>query len=291
MAELIVALIGGLSLGATYALIALGVVLVFRATNAFNFAHGEFMLLPAYIVGSWQATHTLNLGLSLVVALVLMMAIGTTFYWIVLRRTAGLGPFMAVIATLGMASVLDGVMIIWFGSGQYTIGFPGLTQGIVMIGGARISSSSLILTAFTLLIAITMAVILRLSPMGRRLKAAGQSALLASQSGINVRRMYLGAWAAASLLAAIAGIAYGTSNLVGTSMVGVALSAFPAILIGGMDSVEGAIVGGLLVGVLQGFIAAYWNPQLLNVLTYAVLLVVMLIFPQGLFGTRIVSRV
>jgi branched-chain amino acid transport system permease protein len=198
---------------------------------------------------------------------------------------------MAVIATLGLASVLDGVMLVVFNSPQYSIDFPGLPTGSVSIGGARISSESLVLTAFTLVLSISVAVVLRLTPVGRRVRAAGQDPLLASQGGIHVRRLYLSSWAIASVLAGIAGIAYGTSNIVGTSMVDVALSAFPAILIGGLDSIEGAIVGGMLVGIFQGFVATYLQPKLLNVLTYGLLLVIMLVFPSGLFGTKRVARV
>lgn len=286
-----VSLFGGASVGGTYALIALGIVLIFRATGTFNFAHGEFMLLPAFLVGSWQADNRGNVAISMILGLVIVAAVGVAFYLLVLQRTTGLGHFMAVIATLGLASVLDGFMIIVFGSQQYSIDFPGLPTGAISIGGARISSESLVLTVFTLVLSIGVAVVLRFTPLGRRVRAAGQDPLLASQGGIHVRRLYLGSWAIASVLAGIAGIAYGTSNIVGSSMVDVALSAFPAILIGGLDSIEGAIVGGMLIGIFQGFIATYLEPKLLNVLTYGLLLAVMLVFPSGLFGTRTVARV
>src|SRR4051794_8222305 len=141
MQQFWVSLLGGASLGGTYALIALGIVLIFRATGTFNFAHGEFMLLPAFLVGSWQATHRASIGVSIVVGLAIVAIIGVVFYLLVLQRTTGLGHFMAVIATLGLAAVLDGVMIIVFGSSQYSIHFPGLPTGSVSIGGARISSA------------------------------------------------------------------------------------------------------------------------------------------------------
>lgn len=101
----------------------------------------------------------------------------------------------------------------------------------------------------------------------------------------------MGSWALAACLAGIAGVAFGTTNLVNSSLVDVALAAFPAILIGGLDSIEGAVIGGLLVGIAQGFIATYFGPQYLDVLTYGLLLVVMLVFPTGLLGTRTVTRV
>lgn len=286
-----VSLVGGSALGGTYALIALGIVLVFRATGTFNFAHGQFMLLPAFIVGAWQAHHTASLGLSIVVGLLIIIGVGIAFYLLVLQRTTGLEQFMAVIATLGLASVLDGLMLVWFGSPQYSIHMSFLPHGTTSIGGADISSASLTLTGFSFAVAIAVAAALRYTQIGRRIRAAGQNPLLASQGGINVRLVYLGSWGLASMLAGLAGIIYGTTNIVGGSMTAVALSAFPAILIGGMDSIEGAIVGGLLVGLFQGYIATYLNPQLMDVLTYSVLLVVLLVFPSGLLGTKTVSRV
>jgi branched-chain amino acid transport system permease protein len=286
-----VSLIGGIVLGSTYALIALGIVLVFRATSTFNFAHGQFMLLPAYFVGAWQARHSGNLWVAIVIGLLIIIAVGIAFYSIVLQRTTGLDQFMAVIATLGLASVLDGVMLVWFGSPQYSIHVSLVPTGTTRLAGADISTASLALAAFSLVIALGVAIGMRYTHIGRRVRAAGQNPLLASQGGINVRWVYLGSWALASLLAGLAGIIYGTTNIVGSSMTEVALSAFPAILIGGLDSIGGAILGGLLVGIFQGFIATYLNPQLMDVLTYSVLLVVMLLFPSGLLGTKSVTRV
>ncbi len=291
MARVIVSLIGGSALGGTYALVALGIVLAFRATGTFNFAHGQFMLFPAFLVGAWQAQHVHSLAVSITVGLVIIATVGLVFYLLVLQRTVGLAHFMGVIATFGLAAMLDGTMLIFFGSPQYNIDFPLLPHGAVVLLGARVSAASLTLAAFTLLLAGAVAAGLRFTPLGIKIRAAGQHAILASQGGINVRVLYMGSWALAAALAGVAGIAYGTTNIVNHSLVDVALAAFPAILIGGLDSIEGAVVGGLLVGIAQGFIATYLGPQLLDVLTYGLLLVVMLIFPQGLLGTRTVTRV
>jgi branched-chain amino acid transport system permease protein len=291
MDRLVISLFGGGNLGGTYALVALGIVLAFRATGTFNFAHGQFMLLPAFIVGAWEAEQKAPIGLSILVGLLVVSAIGVGFYLLVLQRTVGLLHFMGVIATFGLAAVLDGVMLIVYGSPQYTIDIGILPQGVVTILGARLATEQLALTAFTLLLAGIVAGALRFTPVGVKIRAAGQDAILASQGGINVRVLYMGSWALAAALAGVAGIVYGTSNLVNHTLVDVALAAFPAILIGGLDSIEGAVVGGLLVGIAQGFIATYLGPQYLDVVTYGLLLVVMLVFPQGILGTRTVTRV
>jgi len=289
--RLIIAVFGGGNLGGTYALVALGIVLAFRATGTFNFAHGQFMLLPAFIVGAWEAEQKAPIGVSILTGLVVVSAIGVLFYLVVLQRTVGLLHFMGVIATFGLAAVLDGVLLIVYGSPQYTIDIGVLPKGVVTILGARLSAEQLVLTAFTLLLAGIVAGALRFTPVGVKIRAAGQDAILASQGGINVRVLYMGSWALAAALAGVAGIVYGTSNLVNHTLVDVALAAFPAILIGGLDSIEGAVVGGLLVGIAQGFIATYLGPQYLDVVTYGLLLLVMLVFPQGILGTRTVTRV
>jgi branched-chain amino acid transport system permease protein len=291
LGQVVVSVVGGAALGGTYALVALGVVLAFRATGTFNFAHGQFMIFPAFLVGSWQAHQRAPLALSIVTGLVAIAGVGMVFYLVVLQRTVGLFHFMGVIATFGLAAVMDGVMLIIFGSPQVSIDFPGLPHGVAYVLGTRVSAASLVMTAFTLLLAGLIAGGLRFTPLGIRIRAAGQDAILASQGGLNVRLIYMGSWAMAACLAGIAGIAYGTTGLVNVSLLDVALAAFPAILIGGLDSIEGAVLGGLLVGIVQGFIATYLGPQFIDVLTYALLLVVMLMYPTGLLGTRSAARV
>jgi branched-chain amino acid transport system permease protein len=291
MVRFVVSLVGGMSLGGIYSLVALGIVLAYRATGTFNFAHGQFMLFPAFLVGAWQGSHTAPLWVAILVGLLAVSALGALFYLLVLQRTTGLAHFMGVIATLGLAAVMDGALLLMFENGQYQLTFPGLPTGATTILGARIASNSLVLTAFTLALSGGVAAALRFTSLGRQIRAAGQDPVLASQGGINVRMLHLGSWAIAGLLAGVAGIAYGTNHLVDPSLVHLALAAFPAILIGGLDSIPGSILGGLAVGIFQGFIATYYSPALLDVTTYSLLLLVMLVLPQGLLGTRHVTRV
>ena len=124
MDRLVVSLFGGGNLGGTYALVALGIVLAFRATGTFNFAHGQFMLLPAFVVGAWQAGSGGPLWIPVVEGLIMVSALGVVFYLLVLQRTVGLLHFMGVIATFGLAAVLDGAFLIQYGSPQYSIDVP-----------------------------------------------------------------------------------------------------------------------------------------------------------------------
>lgn len=286
-----VSVIGGLSLGAIYALITLGLVLGYRATDTLNFSHGQFMLLAAYLTGKWQATSDLPFVVIALAALAITGLAGALLYRIVLQRMVGLPHFMPVIATLGFAAVADGAMGILFGAEQFVITVPGLPESFVTILGARFSVESLVLTVFGFLLALGVAGALHYTDLGRRVRAAGQDPLLASQGGIQVHVIYLGSWFVSAALAGVAGIVHASSTVVTPGMVELALLAFPAMLLGGLDSIGGALVGGAIVGLLQGFVAAYLGGEYVNVVTYIALLVVMMFMPEGLYGTKKVSRV
>jgi branched-chain amino acid transport system permease protein len=291
MAQLIVTLFAGVSLGGTYALIALGIILIFRATDTFNFAHGEFMLLGAYLVAKWQGEWHVPVVLTSIVGLAVVAAVGWILFRVVLRRIVGAPTFIGVIATLGFASIADGVMSIIFGPNEYTITYSFLPSGSWVWDGAHISKELVILAVVSLVVAAAAAAYISWTRVGARVRAAGQDALLASQGGINVHRIYAGSWAIGCALAAFAGITYGATNLVTTDITGLGLVAFPAILLGGLDSIGGSIVGGIILGMVQSFTASYLGGQWTNVTAYLILLLVILFKPSGLFGTETVVRV
>jgi branched-chain amino acid transport system permease protein len=283
------AISAGLLLGGTFALIALGLVVAFRATRTFNFAHGELMLLPAFILGDLQAHHA-PLLLSLLLALVVGGAVGAAFYLFVLKRMTGLPVFMGIIATFGLAAILDGAMDLIFGADQFQITIGALPTGEVSIAGARIGETSIVLTVLTLALAIIVVAIMRYTHLGVMVRAAGQDPVLASQCGIPIGRIYVGSWTAAAVLAAIAGISYGCTSIVNTDLTALPLAAIPAIVLGGIDSIEGAVIGGVVIGLVQSFVQVYLGGLAVNVITYALLLVILLLYPQGLFGTKEIVR-
>jgi branched-chain amino acid transport system permease protein len=291
MSQTAIAIFDGISLGGTYALIALGIIVIFRATDTFNFAHGQFMLLTAYLVGKWQTELDAPLYLTIPAGLAISAVVGWLLFKVVLRKIIGSPPFVGVIATLGFAAVADGAMSIIFGTKQFNLEYGFLPEGSFEVLGANIGKSRLVLAAISMTVAIGTACIIRYTTFGARLRAAGQDVLLASQSGINVNRVYGLSWALACALAGIAGLAYGATNVVGNDMVHLGLIAFPAILLGGMDSIEGSIIGGLVIGFVQSFTVSFIGGEWSYVTTYSVLLVVIMLRPSGLFGTKTIVRV
>jgi len=210
MSELTAAIIGGLSLGAVYSLVTLGIVIIFRATETFNFAHGSFMLLAALILGRLQSHSGLPFEVLALISLAIVGALGAMLFRFVLRSTIGRPHFVAVIATLGFAAVADGVIGIVFPETQYTITIPGLSNGSTRIFGATFSVASLEISAFAVILTVALVLVFRFTSLGVRMRAAGQNSLLASQGGINVHWVYIGSWALACVLAGVAGIAYGS---------------------------------------------------------------------------------
>jgi branched-chain amino acid transport system permease protein len=284
-------IVAGLFLGGTYALIALGLVLVFRATNTFNFAHGQMMLIAAYIVGKYANGTAGSFLVTLLIGSIIAAAVSCLFYLVVLRRLVGQSLFLAVIASLGLASLLDGILGIAFKSQQYAIDNPFLPSGSMTIFGARVQAATVVIAGMSLALAVLIALALQKTQIGIRVRAAGQAPLLASQGGINVRAVYVVSWGAAGILAALAGLAYGSTNLVSPGLVNVAHLALPAMMLGGLDSFVGAIVGGTAIGLLQGLTSTYVGGDHVDAVTYAVLLLVLVLRPNGLYGTKIVNRV
>jgi branched-chain amino acid transport system permease protein len=289
MNQFVVLLVSGLGTGGALALMALGLVLIMRATGVFNFAQGQFMLLPAIIAARLQAGG-LPFWLCVLVGIGVGSAIAALFYRFVLERTVGLNHLFPVIATLGFASVLDGAMGLFFGRDNYSLVVPGVSEASVTLGGARFTAVSIVTAVASLAIAGLVAAFLRFSAGGARVRAAGQEPLLAGLGAINVRRVFLGSWAVAAALAGLAGTAYASTTVVNSTIVSVALLAAPAMVVGGLDSIEGALLGGLIVGMVQAAVAVYVGGQYVEVVSYVLLLVVLQFFPQGLLGTRRIVR-
>lgn len=291
MEALLLAVLGGLLTGVTYALLALGLVLLFRATQVFNFAHGQFALGGAYIAAWMQALPFFgNSGASkwLAVALAVLCVglIAALLYRTVLQRLTGTAHWFSVFATFGIAAVADSAMAIAFSGRELILVLPGLPSGGMMIGGISLSAIAVVLAAVSLLIFLICAWFVHYTSMGRAMTASGHDPLLASLGGIAVHKGNMLAWGLAGALAAVAGITFGASNVVTPAMVHLGLLAFPAMLLGGMDSVPGALIGGLCVGVIQGLVSTYIDGGAVSPVVYALLLVVLLVRPQGLLGSR-----
>ena len=296
MTDMLQFVFAGLALGARYALVALGFVVIYRATGVFNFAQGGLVALGAYV--AWYGVDS---GLPFVVAVVVAVAAcglaGALVQPLLLARMVGQPPFTVIMITLGLLFVIDQMIPTLWGYGTHDLGDPwGLET--IDAGGVTLAVRDLwtILLAGAALGAFFLFVSRSRYGLAMRAVALDQEAALAQ--GISVGRVVAISWAIAGMVAALAGVTLVSGAAgVNPSVSFVALAAFPAMIVGGLDSPAGAVVGGLLIGVVQTLTAAY-QPQHASwlgdgfhaVMPYLVMIVILLVRPHGLFGTREVRR-
>jgi branched-chain amino acid transport system permease protein len=275
-------------LASIYALIACGYVLIYRVSRVLNLAHGELIMLGAYLLLATASTFLGNPLVAIGAALALSALVGVLVYVFLMRKMTGEMVLAAVLTTVALGILLRGVIVlVWSAQQQY----PGQALGfgnppILLPGGARISTWAALLVATTAATYIALFGFLRFGKWGVRMRAAGQNPLLAAQRGINLHLVYALAWALSTLTGSIAGMLIALdSGLTGT-MALIGLKAFPAALVGGLDSLLGALAGSLIVAAAEVGLIHYVDPLLADVVPFLVLIAVLILRPWGLFGTR-----
>jgi len=275
-------------LAAIYALIACGYVLIYRVSRVLNLAHGELMMLGAYLL---LGTASLFVGhplMAIVAALVLGLAVGVLVYVLLMRKMTGEMVLAAVLATVALGILLRGtVVLVWSAQQQYPAQALAVANPpIALPGGGRISTWAATLVLTTLVVYAGLFAFLRFGRWGVRMRAAGQNPLLAAQRGINLHAIYALAWSLSTLTGAMAGMLIALDSGLTSSMVIIGLKAFPAALVGGLDSLAGALAGALIVATAEVLLIHYVDPLLSDVVPFLVLLAMLMVRPWGLFGTR-----
>jgi len=291
-------LIGGLLTGVLYSLVALGFVLIFKASGVFNFAQGAMCLFAALaLVRLMEAMPTV---LALIATAALMLALAFAIERLVLRPLVNQEGLILFMATIGITFFIDGFGQALFGSDVYALdlGIPKdpliLLDGIVP-GGILVNEFDLWAAVIAGLLVIVLAVFFQRTRIGRALRAVADDHQAALSVGIPLRHIWVIVWGVAGLVALVAGIIWGSKLGVQFSIALVALKALPVLMLGGLTSVPGAIVGGLLVGagekLSEVFLGPYFGGGIENWFAYVLALLVLLARPQGLFGERIIERV
>jgi branched-chain amino acid transport system permease protein len=275
-------------LAAIYALISCGYVLIYRVSRVLNLAHGELMMLGAYLLMTTASLFSGNLLSAFAAALLLSLTVGVLVYVFLMRKLTGEMVLAAVLTTIALGILLRGLMVlIWSAQQQYPAQALRLANpGIELFGGARISTFAAILVVTTAATYAALFLFLRFGRWGMRMRAAGQNPLLAAQRGINLHAIYALAWSLSTLTGAIAGMLIALDSGLSSTMVIIGLKAFPAALVGGLDSLVGALVGSLIVGGAEVLLIHYVDPLLSDVVPFLVLIAMLVVRPWGLFGTR-----
>ena len=309
MGFFIEATIGGLMSGMLYALVALGFVLIFKASGVFNFAQGAMVLFAALAMARFAEWIPRYLGLDskLLVnllafgaAMVVMIAVAWVIERLVLGKLVNQEGITLLMATLGITYFLDGFGQTVFGSDIYKIDVGMPKEPIFLFekvfeGGVLVSQEDLMAAAVATVLVAVLAAFFQYTGTGRALRAVADDHQAAQSIGIPLNRIWVIVWAVAGFVALVAGIIWGSKLGVQFSLSQVALKALPVVILGGLTSVPGAIIGGLIIGVgeklSEVYIGPFFGGGIEIWIAYALALLFQLVRPQGLFGEKIIDRV
>jgi len=284
----------GILIGLMYALIALGFVLVYKATDAINFAQGEFVMIAGFVVAVGVGTYGAPLWLAITIGLVAMIAFGFGLERVMLRRLIGRPVIAVVMATIGLAAILRGFGPMVWGAGTKSLALP-IPEEPIILGPLFIPPIQLLGAAVSLLFLAAFSWFFLRSRRGIAMRAVADNQQVAMAMGINVERYFGLAWAMTGIVSALGGIVWG--NLLGVdvqlSLVG--LKVFPVVILGGLDSIPGAIVGGLIVGLVENLAAGYIDPYVgggtKDFAPYVLMIIALMVRPYGIFGKAIIERI
>jgi len=282
----------GLLTGGIYALIAVSIVLVYKATRIFNFAVGELLALGGYFCYSFVVWFHFPLWLAMLGSLMLAVIVGALVERLLLRPLLSQPLLTIIMATLALSSLLNGLMLmIWTG---YTVTFPrNLLPGKTLIIGNIVMSHELV-WAFAIAMA-TFAILgyfFMKTRTGLRMRAVSEDHELSMSCGVNITLIFAVTWILAVVMGTLSGFLLGNRIGLTPSITPLtALRAFPAVLFGGLESVVGAVVGGLTIGIIEGMVGGLINPNLGEISPYVILLFVLVVRPEGLFGLKRIERI
>ncbi|MCY3633133.1 MAG: branched-chain amino acid ABC transporter permease [bacterium] len=284
-------LIGGLALGAIYAVVALGFVLVYKSTDVLNLAHGEFLMLGAYFALTFLISENLNFFLGVFVLLLVMLVFGLLVHYGIMRRMVGQGFFAIVLITLGIATIIRALLLIFYGPterGRLDL----LPQGSFEIGGATVRHVDIIIFAVVAGCVLLFFLFFKYTRLGLHMRAVADDIEAAAAMGIDPDKVYAMTWAAAMVMAGIGGLLFGhVTGAIDRSIEAIGLRAFPAAVVGGLTSLGGSIVGGLVVGVIEQFANGHLGTKWREPVAFSVMFVVLLVRPTGLWGRKDLERV
>ena len=290
----LVLLTNGVMIGLMYALIALGFVLIYKATDAINFAQGEFVMFAGFIAAGAADLAGAPFWVSALLAIGAMIALGFGLERVVLRPMIGRPVIAVVMATIGLAAVLRGTATMAFGAGTRIIDMP-ISDEPFHLGPVLLPPVQLVGAAVSLVFLAVFSWFFLKSRIGIAMRAVADSQQVAMAVGIDVRRYFALAWAMAGIVSALGGVVWGAMLSVDNQLALVGLKVFPVVILGGLDSVIGAVVGGLIVGIVENLAAGYCDPYVgggtKDFVPYLLMILVLMIRPEGIFGRRRIERV
>jgi branched-chain amino acid transport system permease protein len=288
-------LINGLIVGALYGVVAMSFVLIYKASQVVNFAQGEFLLIGAWVCWWLLVKFQVPFFVGMLITLAFMVAFGIALQMLVLRPLIGEPIISVIMVTIGLSTIFQGVMKWTFGTNAQP--FPRIfqTQSVEFLG-LQIQTAYIMSVAVSLAMMAAMAWFFQASKYGLAMRATAYNQQIAQSLGISVKNVFAMAWAISAVVSAVAGVVVGVVNSVSPALSSYGIKVFPAVILGGLDSIVGAVLGGLIIGLLEN-IAHYFDSEYLHwgnlyeVAPFYVLIIILMIKPYGLFGTRNIERI
>jgi branched-chain amino acid transport system permease protein len=280
----------GLALGSIYGLVALGFAVIFKATDVFNFAQGMFVVCGAYFAVTAMSILQLPFPWAIVFIVGAAALLGVLIHMVLIQPLSGRPMLSVIMLTIALSIALRSFIEIVFGPQGRSLTTP-MPTGVLMLGHVRISYLHLTAALVSWACMAGFGLFFRFTSVGLLMRASADSHEAAVVSGVNVNTMNRLAWGIGSTLAAVGGLFLGQLQIASTELEGIGLLALPAVVIGGMQSIPGAIVGGLLVGIIEQMASTYISPKSSDIVIYLLLLLILMVRPWGLFGQRELGRV
>lgn len=292
LAQLLQLVVGGVAIGCVYALIALGFVLIYKATETVNFAQGDFMMVGGFFAIAGLVAFGLPWWAVLPLVVLAMTALGMVVERVVLRPLLGQPAFTVIMVTIGIGFLLRGLvtMVPYWGTETHALEVPWRNR-IFNLGGIVVSAEHVVIIGATFFLVVSLYLFFRFTRTGIAMQATSQNQLAAFYMGIPVRRINMLIWGISAAVSGCAGILLAPITFVHANMGFVGLKAFPAAVVGGFGSIPGALVGGLVVGVVESLAGFYLPEGFKDVAAYVVVLVMLAIKPSGLFGDNARKKV
>jgi branched-chain amino acid transport system permease protein len=295
MTFLLQLLINGLVVGSIYALVATGFVIIYKSTSALNLAQGEFLMVGAYICLHLISAYKIPFVIAFAVTLIFATLLGMLVERVVLRPLLGSPVISVIMVTLGLSGLLKSLLQLFFGTS--TIPFPEVfPTEPVLLGNVPVAPGYLAAVGCSSVLLILLTLFFQYSRAGLALRATASNQQTALSMGISVKRMYALSWGIAAAVSAIGGILLGTiRGGIDQSLAFMGLKVLPVVILGGLDSVIGAVIGGLVIGLLENLTGGYIDPLVgggvKEVIPYMLLVLILMIKPNGLFGKKRIDRV
>jgi branched-chain amino acid transport system permease protein len=295
MAELLQAIASGLMVGSLYSLIGLGIVVIYKSTRVFNFAQGGLLMVGAYLAWSFMEQAGMPIWLALICGLGSAVGIGFFIEAFGMRRMVGQPILSLIIVTLALQALIDGLVTLFWGHNNYLVYPEFIPPNPVQFLHIILSLQHIIVFFITMLVIALFVLFFQYSKWGLDMRAVAEDHQAAMCMGVSIKVVFVLAWVIAAVLAYIGGVLLGSINGVSTSLHHIAANCFPVVLLGGLESIPGVLIAGLVVGILEYMSGLYLDPivgaSTREIAPYCILVLVLMIKPYGLFGLPRIERI